>query len=257
VRVLLAAITCEKGDLEGNLERHVTALGQAADAGCQLAVFPEMSLTGSVDPVRRPDHAVTVGHEAVRRLAAAASQRGVEAVVGIGERAGGDLYISQLHLRGGEVAGVQRKRRLGEGEEGFATSADTQRFAAAGVPFGVVICAESHVDVTWEASVAEGERLVCLCSAPGLDERCTDEATWRSGFEWWGSAGLADAQRQAARLGVWVAMATQAGSTIDEDFPGIAALIDPTGAIADRLPDWRPGTLVVDVPLDLDENPAH
>ena len=90
---------------------------------------------------------------------------------------------------------------------------------------------------------------VCLCSAPGLDERCTDEETWRTGFDWWGTAGLADARHQARRLGVWVAMATQAGSTVDEDFPGIAALIDPTGDIVDRLPDWRPGTLVVDVPV--------
>jgi len=44
-------------------------------------------------------------------------------------------------------------------------------------------------------------------------------------------------------------MATQAGSTVDEDFPGIAALIDPSGEVVDRLPDWRAGTLVVDVPL--------
>jgi predicted amidohydrolase len=249
VRVLLAAITCEKGDLDGNLERHVAVLEEAAAAGCALAVFPEMSLTGSVDQVRRPDHAVTVDDEAVRRLASASERLGVDAVVGIGERAGGDLYISQLHLRRGKVAGVQRKRRLGDGEEGFATSDRTERFAVDEMPFGIVICAESHVDFTWEASVADGERLVCLCSAPGLDERCTDEATWRTGFEWWGTAGLADAQRQASRLGVWVAMATQAGSTIDEDFPGIAALIDPTGAIVERLPDWRPGTLVVDIPL--------
>lgn len=249
MRVLLAAIACEKGDLDGNLERHVAVLEEAASAGCALAVFPEMSLTGSVDQVRRPDHAVSADHEAIRRLGAAAERLDVEAVVGIGERHGEDLYISQLQLRGGQVAGVQRKRRLGDGEDGFATSDRTERFAAAGVPFGIVICAESHVDVTWEASVAEGERLVLLCSAPGLDERCTDEATWRTGFDWWGSAGLADAQRQAERLGVWVAMATQAGSTVDEDFPGIAALVDPTGAIVDRLPDWRPGTLVVDVPL--------
>jgi predicted amidohydrolase len=46
-----------------------------------------------------------------------------------------------------------------------------------------------------------------------------------------------------------VALATQAGSAVDEDFPGIAALIAPTGEIVARLPDWRAGTLVVDLPL--------
>jgi predicted amidohydrolase len=249
VRVLLAAITCEKGDLDGNLERHVDALRAAADSGCDLVVFPEMSLTGSVDPIGHPERAVRADDEAVHRLAAAGEALGVEALVGLGERAGDDLYISQLHLRDGAVVGIQRKRHLGEGEEGFATSDSTERFACRGVPLGVVICAESHVDFTWEASTAEGEPLVCFCSAPGLDERCTDDETWRTGFDWWGTAGLADAQAQARRLGVWVAMATQAGSTVDEDFPGIAALIDPSGAIVDRLPDWRPGLLAVDIPL--------
>ena len=250
MRLLLAAITCEKGDLAGNLARHVDVLRCASEGGCELAVFPEMSLTGSVDQVRRPEHAVALDDPAVAELARSAAALGVEVVVGIGERLGDDLYISQLHLADGDVAGVQRKRHLGEGEEGFLPHGDTPRFASGGgVPFGVVICAESHVDFTWDASSAAGERLVCFCSAPGLDERCTSEKTWRSGFDWWGTAGLADAQHQAKRLGVWVAMATQAGSTVDEDFPGIAALIEPTGEIVDRLPDWRPGTLVVDVPL--------
>ena len=249
MRVLLAAITCEKGDVAGNLVRHLEALHEAADAGCELAVFPEMSLTGSVDQIEHPEHAIAADDEAIRHLAAAAGGLGVDAVVGFGERAGSDLYISQGHLRDGELAGVQRKRHLGEGEEGFATVEHTERFACGDVPFGVVICAESHVAFTWDASTSSGERLVALCSAPGLDERCTSEETWRGGFDWWGSAGLADAKHHAERLGVWVAMATQAGSTVDEDFPGIAALVDPSGGVVEQLPDWRPGTLVVEVPL--------
>jgi predicted amidohydrolase len=249
VRLLLAAVTCEKGDVRGNLSRHVDRLREAAEAGCALAVFPEMSLTGSVHQVEHPEHAVRLDDPAVVELAREALALGVEAVVGVGERLDDELFISQLHLAGGGVAGVQRKRHLGEGEEGFAVSGATARFACGDEPFGVVICAESHVDLTWDASTSEGERLVCLCSAPGLDERCTSEETWRTGFEWWGTAGVADAQHHAQRLGVWVAMATQAGSTVDEDFPGIAALIDPRGQIVERLPDWRPGTLVVDVPI--------
>jgi predicted amidohydrolase len=249
VRVLLAAITCEKGDLDGNLVRHMEALHVAADAGCELAVFPEMSLTGSVNQLDHPEHAIASDAAPVRHLAAAAGGLGVDAVVGIGERSGPDLHITQLHLHEGEVAGAQRKRHLGEGEEGYATSDHTEHFACGDVPFGIVICAESHVDLTWDASTSAGERLVAFCSAPGLTDRCTDEETWRGGFSWWETAGLADAKHQARRLGVWVAMATQAGSTADEDFPGIAALIDPTGEVVDRLPDWRPGTIVVDVPL--------
>jgi predicted amidohydrolase len=43
-------------------------------------------------------------------------------------------------------------------------------------------------------------------------------------------------------------MSTQAGATVDEDFPGLAALVDPAGEVIARLPDWKEGELVVEVP---------
>ena len=73
---------------------------------------------------------------------------------------------------------------------------------------------------------------------------------WRDGHAWWLSSGLGDALRHARRLGVPVAMATQAGSTGDEDFPGLAALVSPAGEVA-RLPDWRAGSLVAEVAADV------
>ena len=36
---------------------------------------------------------------------------------------------------------------------------------------------------------------------------------------------------------------------MDEDFPGLAALVSPDGDVVERLPDWRAGTLVVELPL--------
>ena len=177
------------------------------------------------------------------------TRTGVAASFGLGERLGDALHITQVVAQDGQIVAVQRKRHLGDDEDGFTASSETARMQLGGVPMGTIICAESHVDHTWDASTAAGESLVLFASAPGLDERRTEEAAWRDGFEWWGSAGLADARRQAQRLGVWVAMATQAGSTVDEDFPGIAALVAPSGEVVDQLPDWRPGTLTVDVPL--------
>ena len=50
VRALLAAVCCAKGEVEQNLAAHLELLARAAAAGCELALFPEMSLTGSVDP---------------------------------------------------------------------------------------------------------------------------------------------------------------------------------------------------------------
>src|SRR6266536_2540215 len=68
MRVLLAAMHAAKGQVDANLERHLEALEQARSAGCDIAVFPEFSLTGSVDPGRHPQRTLPVDAEPVRAL---------------------------------------------------------------------------------------------------------------------------------------------------------------------------------------------
>ena len=95
-----------------------------------------------------------------------------------------------------------------------------------------------------------------FCSAPGLDERKTDEASWRAGFEWWQGCGLAIRATTPNDCTCGSRWRRRPATTIDEDFPGIAALVSPTGAIIDRLADWRPGTLVVDIPDHTSSEPS-
>lgn len=255
MRVLLAALQAKKGDVAGNLRRHVAVLASARSSGCDLAVFPEFSLTGSVDPARDPAPALGLDAEPIRELVAASHRTGVAAVFGIAERVGGDYFISQLYTHGGKLAGTYRKRHLGEDEQAYRTGAEDRIFALGAARFGIAICAEGEVDLPWAAAAAGGAKVVCYCSAPGLYGRRTDEEGWRRGLEWWESAGLADAVRHAQRYGLWVAMATQAGATHDEDFPGLAALVAPDGQVVRRLPDWRPGELVVDIPVEVPVRP--
>lgn len=248
MRLALAAMTSGKGDLERNLDRHIEVLRGAAADRCDVGVFPEFSLTGSVDPAHAPQHLVTITDDRVERLVAATKSTGVAAVFGIGERAPDGPYITQVVARDGELVGVQRKRHLGEGEESYAVGAADASFTVGSTRFAIAICAESGIDRPWDAAAAADARLVLMCSAPGLHGRRTTEPEWHKGLAWWESCGLADARRHAARLHLWVAMATQAGSTHDEDFPGLAALIDPNGEVVARTADWHPGTLLFDVP---------
>jgi predicted amidohydrolase len=256
MRLLLAAFNAPKGDVAGNLERHVAAMERARAEGCELAVFPELSLTGSVDPARHPEHALPVGADPVRALVAATSRTGVAAVFGIAERDGASFHITQAYAHDGRLGGVYRKRHLGEGEEAYQVGRDGQAFEHGAVRFGVTLCAEAGVDFPWTDVASGGGSLVLFCAAPGLYGRRTDQAGWRDGHAWWVRSGLGDAVRHARRLGVWVAMATQAGSTEDEDFPGLAALVSPSGEVT-RLPDWRAGTLAVEVPLDVAVPPVR
>lgn len=250
MRILLAAMECAKGDPAGNLAAHERMLREAAASGCQIAVFPEMSLSGSVEPATRPEWLLSLSSPYVSDLAALTATYGVAAVYGIAEAAAdGVAHITQLYADSGQVAGVYRKRHLGDGEEAFSPGRSPALFQLDGLRFGVAICAEGGVDYPFDEPAAAGAGIVFFCAAPGLyGPRRDSEADWRRGFEWWESSGLGDARRHARRTGAWVALVTQAGSTVDEDFPGIAALVAPSGEVVARLPDWQPGSLVVDVP---------
>jgi NAD+ synthase (glutamine-hydrolysing) len=249
MRALLTALRCPKGDVAGNLAAHLRLLTGAAAADCDLAVFPEMSLTGSADPATHPERLIGLDHPAVAALARATGETGVGACFGIAERSrGGEPHIAQVFAASGQLIGVQRKRHLGEGEEAFTAAAPTVVFGHRGVTFGVAICAEAGFDGPFDAAVAAGAGLVLFPAAPGLYGRRTSEDSWRRGFAWWEGSALGDARRHARRLGLWIALAGQAGATADEDFPGLAALVGPDGSVAARLPDWRPGVLAVDIP---------
>jgi predicted amidohydrolase/8-oxo-dGTP pyrophosphatase MutT (NUDIX family) len=257
MRVLLAAVNAPKGEVAGNLERHLGVLARARAEGCDIAVFPEFSLTGSVDPASHPERALPLDAEPVEALVAATWRTGVAVLFGIAERAGATFHITQVYAHGGRLGGVYRKRHLGEGEEAYRPGPGAGGVLALGAArFGVAICAEGGVDFPWTEPAAAGASLVFYCAAPGLYGRRTDERGWRDGHAWWVEQGLGDAVRHARRLGVWVAMATQAGATEDEDFPGLAALVSPAGEVT-RLPDWRPGTLTVEVPVAVTVHPVR
>jgi predicted amidohydrolase len=248
VKALLTAVSCQKGDLEGNTRRHIALLEDGAERGARVVVFPEMSLTGSVDRVHWPGRAIALTHPTVAEIAAATARVGVAALFGIAEAVGDDVYITQVLADGGRVVGHYRKRTLGEDEEAYRAGSEPARFALGATPIGIAICAESGADGAFDDAAAAGAEVVFFCAAPGLYGRRIDRAGWRSGFDWWSQEALGDAARHARRLGLWVALATQAGATADEDFPGLAALVDPSGAVVSALPDWNEDTLLVDLP---------
>jgi NAD+ synthase (glutamine-hydrolysing) len=265
LRVMLAALCCQKGDGEANLAAHREILCRAREEKCHLAVFPEMSLSGSLDPRSDPGALLRLDSGPVRSLAQATDEHAVAAIFGIAEHGeDGASYITQVYACHGQLAGAYRKRHLGEDEDGYAPGTQGAVFQLGALRFGIAICAEGGVDYPFDEPAAAGAQIIFFCAAPGLYGRRTGEDSWRSGHAWWETCGLGAARRHAARTGAWVALTTQAGSAQDEDFPGLAALVDPAGQVVARLPDWREGTLVVDLPLnvaagplaDIDRRPA-
>ena len=137
---------CEKGDIDANLARHVEKLVAAASQGCELVLFPEMSLTGSVDPSRNPERLISLEDSRIAELALAAKESDVAAAFGVAEISNkGEAFITQVVVSDGRRQGVQRKRHLGVGEEHFSLATGTEIFDVRGHQFAIAICAEGSV----------------------------------------------------------------------------------------------------------------
>src|SRR5215204_6018329 len=70
LKIALAQMRCEKGDWAGNLVRVEDLMAQAAAAGCDVIIFPEMSLSGYCDPARFPEAVQPLDGPGVRQFVA-------------------------------------------------------------------------------------------------------------------------------------------------------------------------------------------
>jgi NAD+ synthase (glutamine-hydrolysing) len=110
LRVALAQINPTVGDLTGNAERIVEAIGRAEEAEADLVVLPELALTGypPEDLVLKPGF-VADNLAALDKVAAATTR--TVAVVGFVDR-GSDLYNAAAICASGEVRGRYHKMVL-------------------------------------------------------------------------------------------------------------------------------------------------
>ena len=110
LRLSLHQINPTVGDLAGNEALIADGLAAASAAGAQLALFPELAVTGyPPEDLLLKEHFLRDAQAAVARLAERC--HGLVAVVGFPERAE-DVYNAAAVLADGRVVGVYRKVRL-------------------------------------------------------------------------------------------------------------------------------------------------
>ncbi|HEY7781762.1 MAG TPA: tRNA preQ1(34) S-adenosylmethionine ribosyltransferase-isomerase QueA [Ktedonobacterales bacterium] len=250
----LAQMRCEKGDVAANLAATEDALRQGAERGAAIMCFPEANLTGYVDPTVYPEAILRADDPAIARFIAMTGTYHLTALAGFIEvNPGGPPFITQVVARDGALLGRYRKRTIPDEEAHLFTPATTTPattsgvFAHPAVPFGVAICADIDNEPLFAEHARGGARLVFEAAAPGL---YGDQATrdWRAGFEWWRGECQTKLARYARANGIYIAVATQAGRTRDEDFPGGGYLFGPDGACLAATEDWHEGILWVTVP---------
>jgi NAD+ synthase (glutamine-hydrolysing) len=143
VRIALCQINTTVGDLAGNEAKISAWIGRARDEGAQVALFPELALTGyPPEDLLLKEHFLRDASAALERIAA--GTRGIVALVGVTER-GTDVFNALAVLSDGAVQAIYRKVYLPnysvfDEQRYFASGPGGALLRLGGFTLGLTIC---------------------------------------------------------------------------------------------------------------------
>lgn len=241
---------CEKAAIDQNLADIAGYLEEAARRDIDIVGFPEMSLTGYADPTRSPEAILNLDGPEVRRMLQVTRPFPGTVLIGIIEtNPDGKPFITQLVVRRGVLLGAYRKITIKDEEElWFSPGSNVLTFRHDDLDFGVAICADLENREVFAQISRQGARVIFELAAPGLYGQ-RNPRNWRTGFNWWEGDCRQYLSQYAREFGAWILVATQAGATVDEDFPGGAFVFAPGGQRLFTTPDGRPGAVFLEIDL--------
>ncbi|MFA9445817.1 NAD+ synthase [Egicoccus sp. AB-alg6-2] len=271
LRIALAQIRSQVGDIDGNVERVLEAWSRAAEAGADLVVFTELTTTGypPEDLLLKPEF-VRANLDAVTHLAEK-GPAGTVAVIGyvgteegdlvrddpaqpqgweVASAAGVALTNSAAVLADGRVVATYDKFRLPNygvfDEARYFTPRDEPLVVhVAGVPVGITVCEDLWVEPGPVGHAADhGAKLVVnLNASPYHRGKRAEREDW--------------AARHVGRDGVWLAYVNVVGGQDDVVFDGDSFLMSPDGEVVARGAQFSPDLVVVDLPMQADADAAE
>jgi len=245
----LAQINTKLGDVQANLEKHLTLANDARSQGAELLIFPELSLTGYA----LQDIAPTVAcrpiiDDPIFRPLLEAS-RNLDLVVGfVDEDVRSRFYIAAAYLSQGEILHIHHKVYLptyGLFDEGrfFAWGDSIRAFDTRFGRFGILICEDF-----WHASPPyllwlDGADLLLLTSAsPGrglTTEPQLESARWVEKIN----------QAYASLFTTFVAHANRVGFEDGLNFWGGSTVFNPNGHLVAQGPYFEEGLTISEIDM--------
>lgn len=219
-------------DIDTNVERHVEVVQRAAVSGCDLVLFPELSLTG-YEPSRARSLALRVEDPCLTPLRQASRAFGVTIACGAPLVAGVGVEIGLLLFEPDHAPSTYAKQRLHEDEEPFFVAGERDlQIMLAGHVLAPGICFESLQPSHVCAAVQAGATLYAASvakPAPKIDAAHQHYAS------------------MAAEHGVPVLFANAVGPNEEFVSGGRSAAWSSEGACLACLGGEDPGELVVEV----------
>lgn len=245
VRVAAAAADTRPGQIEANLEKIDLWTSQAAAAGAQLVLFPELSLTGFIPNHPPQDHevwlrralvearrqAIAMSTPAVRALIAIAARHGVLVSVGMLEDAGNLLFNTQLLVGPEGTLGAWRKMHVPMFEMPFYNGGPAP--LVVDTPLGRV-----GANICFDALIPESTRLLAVQNVEIVLFPFAADPPPRSPAGWaqWAAPAI---RARAVENGVFGVACNYVGRVacagVEQDFPGGGLIVSPRGA---SLAEW-------------------
>ncbi len=239
IRVATCQLDTVVGDLDGNMRRALGALEEAQEAGSDIAVFPELAITGypPEDLLLKPGF-VADNVDALERFAAATG--GTVAVIGFVD-VGADLYNAAAVCAGGRVVGVYRKRLLPnyavfDEARYFTPGAEPlQLYSVGGVRVGVSICEDIWSPLGPVSAQAAGgaELIVNLNASPYYAGRLRERERMLG--------------TRAADASCCLVYVNQVGGQDELVFDGASMIFDANGDLVARSPQFVEHVAITDV----------
>jgi NAD+ synthase (glutamine-hydrolysing) len=238
LRLALAQINTVVGDLDGNRDSILGRLEEAREAGADLVLFPELSVTGypPEDLLLRPGF-IRAAAETVSEIAA--ETRGIAALVGA-PYLDADLYNACFVLAGGEKRGVYRKRYLPnygvfDEDRYFAPGRDLFLLRFGEVRIGITICEDiwQPGPPATELALAGAQLIANISASPfhvGKDREREEMLRVR-----------------ARDNSCFVALCNAVGGQDELIFDGHSVVIDDEGEVVTSAPGFEETLLVVDL----------
>ncbi len=250
VRLALCQLNSVVGDLDGNVARIVEAMAEAEAAGADVAVFPELAVTGypPEDLVERP--AFVAANLAALDAVAAASGR-CASVVGFVDRVGPDGRANAAALvTGGRVVARYHKRILPnygvfDEQRWFVPgTSPVETFVVAGVDSALSVCEDVWVaGGPVAAQAVAGARLICNINASPYSAGRRDDR-------------LSMLRERVRETGCTIAYANQVGGQDELFFDGGSMVVGPDGSLVASAAQFEEQILIADVDVPPRPPPA-
>jgi NAD+ synthetase len=230
MQVALAQLNQVIGDLSGNAQAILAAIGEADRAGARLVITPELSLCGypPEDLLLRPAFLAACASE----LSALATQvrRGV-AVVGFPDQREGRRYNALAVLRDGRVDRVYRKQCLPnytvfDEQRYFSPGTEPCVVEVDGLRFGLIICEDCWFPAPARQSRDAGADIVVVIN--GSPYHTKQQALRRQ-----------QVGARAHETGLPFVYVNRVGGQDELVFDGASFICDARGVVAQQLPAWH------------------